>query len=223
MFLENLKNSTALFLHRYLFMSANAATLLGFLFAFGAGFLIFQGSFFYAALFLLISGFLDLMDGAIARQSGKVSPFGGILDSTLDRYGDFFVLGGIILYSFNERFLILSALALISMIGFFSVSYVRARAECVISSCRVGFWERGERLVYLMVGLVWNNLPMTLLVLAVGTNFTAFYRLYWASRSDKSTKAQVSIFNQNYGRLHPYYWVKVAFLLGLLFFARPSF
>ena len=164
-------------------ISADFLTWLGLCLALFCGGLIFFGKFFWAGGFLLLSGFCDLLDGAVARASGKASVFGGILDSSLDRYGDGFVLGALAVYGAYYHRLFFSALALVALLGSFAVSYVRARAECEIESCRVGFWERGERLVFLALGLLLNNVLTALLILAAGTQYTVWQRLSYAQNS----------------------------------------
>ena len=124
-------------------LSANTTSVLGLFFAALSGLLIYKGYFFWASGFLFLSGGLDLLDGAIARISKTTKPFGGILDSTLDRYGDGFVYAGLIFFCVSYGAYLYAALAVSAMLGSFAISYVRARSECVIKKCKVGFWERG--------------------------------------------------------------------------------
>lgn len=158
-------------------VSADFLTLLGLAFAFCSGIWIYLGNFFAGAVFLLVSGVCDLLDGAVARWRGNVTAFGGIYDSSLDRYGDAFVLGGIIFYFARVENYLAALLAFSALVGSFSISYVRARAECEIENCRVGFWERGERSAYLILGLFLNNLLLVLWVLGIFTHWTALQRL----------------------------------------------
>ncbi|OGW92296.1 MAG: hypothetical protein A3D28_03510 [Omnitrophica bacterium RIFCSPHIGHO2_02_FULL_63_14] len=163
-------------------LTANGATFIGLVLAYASGLLIYMGAFFLAGAALLLSGAMDLMDGAIARASGTVSKGGGILDSSLDRYGDFFVFGGLLFYFANTArplYVLLSASALM---GAYEISYVRARAECALDGCRVGYWERGERLVYTALALLIGNPAVMLWVLGVGTHVTALSRLRHALR-----------------------------------------
>lgn len=163
-------------------VSANALTMAGLLLAFAAAFLIYRGSFFWAGGALLLSGAFDLLDGAVARLSKKPTAFGGILDSSMDRYGDALVFAGILFFYFGVGDLLAAALAFSALVGSFLISYVRARAECEIENCKVGFWERGERLVYLSLGLLFNNLEVVLWILGIGTHLTAVLRLTYAHR-----------------------------------------
>ena len=179
--MNNLKNQIGKLLHR-LGISGNFVTVLGLLAALGSAALLFHCRFFWAGALLALSGILDLLDGAVARASGKVSKFGGVFDSTLDRYGDGVVLGALIVYFGMRSQAMYAALALSALLGSFVISYVRARAECEGGSCRVGFWERGERISYLALGLLLNNVQISLWVLGIFTHGTVFQRLALSRR-----------------------------------------
>src|SRR3989338_4415142 len=124
-------------------VSADFLTFFGLALAALSGWLLSRGEFFMGGLSLLGSGLVDMMDGAVARVSGKASAFGGILDSSLDRYGDACVFAGLGFYFWETGRPELAALTLSAWTGAFLISYVRARAECERQSCRVGVWERG--------------------------------------------------------------------------------
>jgi archaetidylinositol phosphate synthase len=100
-----------------------------------------------ALLLLLLSGFVDALDGAVARETGKTSSFGGVLDSICDRYSDAIVLFGIILGGWAS-----TLWGIIAIVGSLLVSYTRARAEAAgVTQLGVGIAERPERLIILMV------------------------------------------------------------------------
>lgn len=130
-----------------------------------------------APLLLLTSGFCDALDGVIARLHREETPFGGFLDSLLDRYADATVLYGIVLGGLCDPFWGLTALT-----GSLLVSYTRARAEAAgIKMETVGFAERAERLVILMtasfLSLVWRPvLNWGIIILALLTNLTVLQR-----------------------------------------------
>ena len=151
--MEKLKNAIASIFFKLGF-SANALTLFGLGFAAASGFLVYKGMFFCAGASLLLSGFLDLMDGAVARLSKTANVFGGILDSSLDRYGDGFVFAGLFFFCARHGNTWAALLSVSAWLGSFLISYVRARAECEIPKCRVGFWERGERIAYIALGFL---------------------------------------------------------------------
>ncbi len=225
--MNNFKNSLAWLFHKA-GLSANFITSLGLFFSLVSALLILQGRFFWAGAALLFSGFLDLMDGAVARlDKDKMTAFGGIFDSSLDRYGDGFVwIALIILYAANHIYWY-AGLAASALLGSFLISYVRARAECVHPKCRVGFWERGERLVYLSLGLLLGNIAWVVLVLGLGTQLTVFSRMYYAANyralSAKTPQALAkpgAIILLGTGRSHTLYWVKVAILFLLVVLVR---
>jgi CDP-diacylglycerol--glycerol-3-phosphate 3-phosphatidyltransferase len=129
------------------------------------------------ALCLALAGTLDILDGALARVSGQVSPFGAFLDSVLDRYSDLLVLAGIVfLFARLGRLEALIA-ALLAVIGTVMVSYTRARAESVGVECRVGLMERGERMLVLIAGALVDLLVPAIWVVALGANATAVHRI----------------------------------------------
>jgi archaetidylinositol phosphate synthase len=139
-----------------------------------------------APLLMLISGFFDALDGALARRYGEATKFGGFLDSLLDRYADTVILCGIILSGLTEVYLGLIALA-----GSLLVSYSRARAEATgVKMETVGLAERAERLILLtlasFIAFIWlDALNWGIIILAVLTNLTVIQRViyfYKASR-----------------------------------------
>src|SRR5713101_1533952 len=130
----------------------------------------------YAGLVIIGSGFFDLVDGRVARASNQVTRFGGFFDSVIDRYSDasqFF--GLLVFYSRGDRFfyVVLTAFVMVSAI---MVSYTRARAESLIGSCRVGFMERPERLVLVIIGALFNRMAPVLWVIAVLSTITVIHR-----------------------------------------------
>jgi CDP-diacylglycerol---glycerol-3-phosphate 3-phosphatidyltransferase len=131
-----------------------AAALAGFGHPFAAGWVV------------LLSGFFDIIDGALARKTNQVTRFGGILDSTLDRISEAVILLGIMaLYLFNEELFNpwIVLLIGITIMGSFLVSYVRARAEALKIECQVGIFTRAERVIILALGLLLSSLPYVLM------------------------------------------------------------
>lgn len=156
---------------------ANGVTFAGFLVSAGAGVLAAQGMWLWAAAAAIVSGACDLLDGKIARLDISRSKFGALWDSALDRYSDAFLIAGIgYFFALQGQPLILIA-AFSAMAGAFEISYVRARAEGLGFDCRVGFWERGERWVLLVTGLLFMNPVLPVLILAVAAHVTAFRRI----------------------------------------------
>jgi len=217
--LKNIKNQIAQRLAR-IGVSANFVTFIGLAFAAFSGLLIYKGYFVWAAVAVLASGLLDLLDGAIARAAGNANKFGGILDSSLDRYGDGFIFAGILFYCAEHDKYLYAALAMSALLGSFLISYVRARAECVVEKCRVGFWERGDRLGLLIVSLFANNLPVALWILGVATHGTALFRLTYSHQRLKSGSPRVV---EPPGRLAPLYLAKAGVIFLAAVFLRLPF
>jgi len=139
-------------------------------------------------LVLTVAGFFDVFDGALARASGKVYRYGAFLDSTVDRYSEGVVYLGILIYFLRHHDGLQPIIVLIALAGSFLVSYVRARAQSLGFTCDVGILARPERVVIIVAGLLlesigikigpWTPLTVALLILAVGTNFTAVQRVW---------------------------------------------
>jgi CDP-diacylglycerol--glycerol-3-phosphate 3-phosphatidyltransferase len=128
-------------------------------------------------VFLALAGALDILDGALARVAAQESPFGAFLDSVLDRYSDILVLAGIVVLYGRTGQPLAAAVGLGALLGTVMVSYTRARAESVGVECRVGFMERGERLLLLIAGALLDLLLPAVWLVAVGANLTAVHRI----------------------------------------------
>lgn len=218
----DIKVTLARFLHR-LGVSADLLTLAGLALAGYSGWLFFCGEIFWAGSALLASGLLDMMDGAVARISKTESVFGGILDSSMDRYGDGFVFGGLIFHFMRQDRIETAMLAMSAWLGAFLISYVRARAECEFDSCRVGFWERGERVGVLVLGSLTGHIGMAVAILGAATHWTVFQRLSMArlsSRVDFSQKDPLPFYLRPGKRSEPAYFAKIAFIVSLLLWTR---
>jgi CDP-diacylglycerol--glycerol-3-phosphate 3-phosphatidyltransferase len=149
--------------------------------------------FFYAGLVIIGSGFFDLVDGRVARASNRVSLFGGFFDSVVDRYSDASLFFGLLVYyARGNRFfyVVLTALVMISAI---MVSYARARAESIIGTCRVGFLERPERLVLIIIGALFNVMAPALWVIAVLSTITVIHRITYTWRRTKEMEASAPV------------------------------
>jgi CDP-diacylglycerol--glycerol-3-phosphate 3-phosphatidyltransferase len=149
--------------------------------------------FFYAGLVIIGSGFFDLVDGRVARASNKVSLFGGFFDSVVDRYSDASLFFGLLVYyARGNRFfyVVLTALVMISSV---MVSYARARAESIIGTCRVGFLERPERLVLIIIGALFNVMAPALWVIAVLSTITVIHRITYTWRRTKEMEAAAPV------------------------------
>ena len=160
----------------------NTLTVIGLLMAGAAALLAAQGRYGAAGLFLLLGAPFDAMDGAVARVSGRVSRFGALLDSTLDRYGEGLLLAGVGYHMADSGQLTGVALAFIALLGSVMVSYVRARAEGLGIEDKVGLLTRVERVVILILALLSGQMMIGLWVLAILTQVTVAQRVWRAYR-----------------------------------------
>jgi CDP-diacylglycerol---glycerol-3-phosphate 3-phosphatidyltransferase len=158
-------------------INPNFLTFIGLVVNFWAAVMFATGLFKTAAIVIFFAGFLDMLDGQVARRQNRVTAFGAFYDSTLDRYSDMALYMGIMVYyAVNGRssYVILGAVA---TAGSVMVSYARARAESLIPLCKVGFMERPERLVLLIIGGLFDRMAPALWVIAVVSTLTVIHRI----------------------------------------------
>jgi CDP-diacylglycerol--glycerol-3-phosphate 3-phosphatidyltransferase len=158
-------------------INPNLLTFLGLLVNFAAAVNFAIGNFRSGALIIFFAGFLDMLDGQVARRQNRVTAFGAFYDSTLDRYADMALYMGLLVYysvSGRTPYVVLAAVA---TAGSVMVSYARARAESLIPLCKVGFMERPERLVLLIIGGAVNRMGPVLWVIAVISTITVIHRI----------------------------------------------
>jgi soluble lytic murein transglycosylase len=136
-----------------------------------------------AGVLLIFAGLFDFFDGALARASGQVTPFGAFLDSVIDRYSDLVVLLGIVMLFVGMPHTRGAIVAMAGLVGTVMVSYTKARAESVGVECNVGVMERPERLICLIAGALLDLLEPALWVLAVLANLTAVQRIAFTRRA----------------------------------------
>jgi CDP-diacylglycerol--glycerol-3-phosphate 3-phosphatidyltransferase len=135
--------------------------------------------FLYAGLVVIGAGIFDMVDGRVARATGQVTTFGAFFDSVIDRYSDLALFFGLLVYYARvNRFFYVVLVALV-MTGCVMVSYTRARAESLIGQCKVGFMERPERIVLVIIGAVFNHMAPVLWVIAVLANITVIHRILY--------------------------------------------
>jgi len=169
----------------------NILTTIGVMINVGCCVLFATGEFFWAGIVLIFANVFDMLDGNVARLTGNVTKFGSFLDSTLDRLSDMVVILGImIFYAGNntQKSLLNVTLAGIAMVGSVLVSYAAAKSESLGVNSNVGFLQRPERIVLLIIGALstWNwasdfyfanRMPQVLWVLAVGSIWTFVHRM----------------------------------------------
>jgi archaetidylinositol phosphate synthase len=155
-------------------LSPNQITLIGFAVSLLSAYAFFEKNQLWGGVLLLLAGLFDILDGAVAKATGRVTKFGGVLDSILDRYSDLTVLGAILIAGLCDPIS-----GTVAIIGSVMVSYVRARGEVEgVKMSGVGILERAERIVILaataLVGYVWIGV----IVLAILTQVTVVQRIY---------------------------------------------
>ena len=186
-------------------INPNILTVIGVSLNVGCGLLFGMGRFFSAGIALIIANLFDMLDGQVARLSGRVTRFGGFLDSSLDRLSDMVVFVGLMVFyardtEFHSTLNVFLAGA--GLMGSVMVSYASARAESLIPKCDVGFLRRPERVVLFIIGALSthpgslnsfaNRMPAVLWVLAVGSYWTFAHRMYhtWRELTKLETKTQ---------------------------------
>jgi CDP-diacylglycerol--glycerol-3-phosphate 3-phosphatidyltransferase len=133
-------------------LSPNAITLIGLIITLLASYFYAKGSFRIAGLILLLAGLCDAVDGEVARKANKVSKFGAFFDSTIDRFEEFFVFGGILFYySMVRQDILLSIVVYLILLGTIMTSYIRARAEGIGFSPTSGPMDRPGRYIYIVI------------------------------------------------------------------------
>ena len=178
----------ARFLHS-LGLTPNAITLLGFGVSVAGAYLVASGWLLAGGIVFLVGGTLDLFDGALARLTGKASPFGALLDSVFDRLGEAALFVGLGIYGLGADFtdsylLFFVTILLLALIFSQGVSYLRARGEGLGVFTRSGLMTRPERVAILSIGLIVDALvgfpimAWLLLAIAVVSCFTLFQRMF---------------------------------------------
>lgn len=171
-------------------VSPNAVTVLGTAGISGAAILFFpDGNFFVGTLVILVFIFSDLLDGTVARISGKSNPIGAFLDSTMDRVTDAALFGSLVIYYANQESNLLVP-AIVTAFAAQLISYIRAKAESQGISMKVGIAERPERIIILLVGTGFTGLGLSfaidlaIILLTVLTIITVLQRLIAAYQSN---------------------------------------
>jgi len=157
----------------------NVLTFLGLLINIWAAWLFSRGQFRDAGLVVIGAGLFDMVDGRVARATDQVTRFGGFFDSVVDRYSDLALFIGLLVYYADinrNKYIVLTAIV---MTGSVMISYSRARAENVVPRCKVGFLERPERVVLIIIGALFDHMAAVLWVLAVLSNVTVIHRMIY--------------------------------------------
>ncbi len=166
-------------------ISPNALTFIGLMINLAGAFLLSQGRFLAAGFVIIGAGIFDLVDGRVARETNRVTRFGGFFDSVLDRYSDLCLLIGLLVYYGSINRPLYVVLTAVVMTGTVLTSYARSRAENIIPSCKVGFMERPERVVLLIIGCLADRMAAVLWVVAVLSNLTVIHRMIFTWQEAK--------------------------------------
>jgi len=152
--------------------------------------------FFYAGLVIIGAGVFDMVDGRVARATNQVTVFGAFFDSVIDRYSDVALFFGLLVYYARaNRFFYVGLVAFV-MVSSVMVSYTRARAESLITQCKVGFMERPERIVLVIIGALFerfNAMAPVLWILAVLSTVTVIHRILYTYQQTEGMRVPVRL------------------------------
>lgn len=163
---------------RIIGINPNTLTMFGLLISIISAFFFAKREVLIAGIFLLISGFFDALDGAVARENNRITGYGGFLDSVCDRFADAVIIIGAIsggltgILTFPGWFI-----GVLAIVGSFMVSYTRARAEAAGASASVGMGERAVRIMIIVAGAFLNVVNWAILLVAVISFITVFQRI----------------------------------------------
>ena len=183
-------------------ISPNVLTFIGLMINTGAAILFSYANaqnnvrmFVYAGLVIIGAGIFDMVDGRVARQTKQVTVFGAFFDSVIDRYSDVALFFGLLVYFARGNRFVYVVLVAFVMVTSVMVSYTRARAESLIGSCKVGFMERPERVVLIILGALfnrWGVMAPVLWVLAVLSTVTVIHRIRYTYQQTRHLAVQAN-------------------------------
>jgi CDP-diacylglycerol---glycerol-3-phosphate 3-phosphatidyltransferase len=162
---------------QWLRITPNQVTIAGTVLNVGAAALVAVDHLIYAGIVFLVAGCFDMLDGALARVAKKATPFGALLDSTLDRVSEGVVLAAIAYLLAVQGHSVDVALVVLALLGSVLVSYTRARAESLGLECKVGLMSRPERVILIALGLFFDVLPYVIYIMLALTAFTVVQRV----------------------------------------------
>lgn len=164
-------------------LTPNALTFIGLALNLLAAWALAVDAWLQGCCLIILAGFFDVLDGAVARNLSETSPFGSFLDSVLDRYSDLSLLVGLLLYYSQPQWVLYQVLLGLSIMGTALVPYSRAKAETLIPKCTVGLLERPERILLIFLGAAIPFLmPIVIWILAIFTNLTVVQRILYTRR-----------------------------------------
>lgn len=180
-------------------ITPNMMTILGLAGNFVGAFYVAQGKMTLGGVFMLISTPFDALDGAMARLRGDANEWGAFVDSVTDRYGELAILGGLLYYFAEQGNSLASLITFAAAAGTVLVSYVKARAEAVGFSAKVGFLTRVERYLVLAPALTFNLPHIAIWTIALLANFTALQRIFYVRKQAHEKHRKTSGENKTNG------------------------
>lgn len=185
-------------------LNPNHFTTVGLILSMAAAYLFASSHLLFAGILMIIAGTFDIIDGKVARATNRVTKFGALYDSTLDRYAEVMIFFGLA-YHFmrkslenwevgNPNLYLITAVAVsVALGGAIMTSYVRARAEGLGLECKVGLMQRPERIVFIAFGAIFTRfheitLVVAIFLVAIFSNITAIQRVYhvWVTEKNKN-------------------------------------
>lgn len=163
----------------------NTITILGLLGVFLASFLIAKGEMVFGGLMVLAMASLDAVDGSMARLANLTSDFGAFLDSVADRYAEFAIFFGILIYGYRQQNSSICILSFLAASGSILVSYTRSRAEALGVDVKIGILTRVERFLILIPSLLLNKLEIGLMLIAILGHLTSLQRILYTRKKLK--------------------------------------
>lgn len=173
---KGILDPTGAFLNR-IGLTPNAITLLGLAGTTVGAYILSQGNMILGGIVLLISVLVDALDGTMARLRGEPSDFGGFVDSVSDRYAEFITFGGLLYFFLTQADYPGVVATFLATAGSVLVSYVKARAEGLGFTAKVGLLTRVERYIVLIPLLIFDQPFIAVVLIAVLGNFTALQRI----------------------------------------------
>lgn len=160
-------------------LKPNNVTMLGLVGHVAAAYLVATGHITWGGLLTLVMAPFDFLDGTMARMRGESSRFGAFVDSVTDRYSEFVIFGGLLIYFMRSQNWLAVVLIYLAAAGSVLVSYTRARGESLGFTVKVGILTRVERYIVLIPGLIFNIPLISLWIIAILANYTALQRIFF--------------------------------------------
>jgi len=170
-------------------LTPNILTVAGVFLNAAVAVVLLEGRFFLGGWLYLLVSMTDLLDGVLARKKDMSTTFGAFLDSVMDRLGDAVIFLGLLVHYAMIHNLPCVIIVSCALSGALITSYTRARAECIIPKCKIGFMERPERVILLAIGLVFNKVPICLLLMSIASFLIIIDRIVYTRRELEKIEA----------------------------------